>query len=34
MIEHIPEHVKTALLYFHSAGTTSDEFAPFLAQFT
>lgn len=33
MIEHIPEHVETALLYFHSAGTTSDEFAPFLPHF-
>jgi len=33
MFEQIPEHVETAFLYFHSAGTTSDEFAPFLAQF-
>ncbi len=30
MIEHIPEQVNAAFLYFHSAGTSSDEFAPFL----
>jgi hypothetical protein len=30
MIEHIPEQIDAALLYFHSAGTTSNEIAPFL----
>lgn len=33
MIEHIPEHVNTAFLYFHSAGTSSDELKPFLPHF-
>lgn len=32
MIEHVPEYIDSALLYFHSAGTTSAEFAPFLPQ--
>lgn len=30
MIEHIPEQIDAAFLYFHSAGRSSDEFAPFL----
>jgi len=33
MIEHAPEQVKTALLYFHSAGTSSEELTPFLPHF-
>ncbi len=31
MIEHIPQQVDSAFLYFHSAGMSSAEFAPFLA---
>lgn len=30
MIEHVPQQVESALLYFHSAGVTAAEFAPFL----
>lgn len=30
MIEHIPEHVENALLYFHSAGTSSAQITPFV----
>jgi hypothetical protein len=30
MIEHIPEQVDRALLYFHSAGETSEQLRPFL----
>lgn len=30
MIEHIPQQVDSAFLYFHSAGTTSEEINPFL----
>jgi predicted esterase len=30
MIEWIPQHVKKALLYFHSAGTNSTELLPFI----
>ncbi len=32
MIEHIPSQVETALLYFHSAGVTSEQLRPFLPQ--
>lgn len=32
MIEHVPQQVETAFLYFHSAGVTSDELKPFLPQ--
>jgi predicted esterase len=32
MIEHVPQQVDNALLYFHSAGVTSEEIRPFLAQ--
>jgi predicted esterase len=30
MIEHIPEQVENALLYFHSAGVSSEQLRPFL----
>ena len=30
MIEHIPQQVDNAFLYFHSAGTSSEEIKPFL----
>lgn len=30
MIEYIPDTIETALLYFHSAGTTAVEIAPFM----
>jgi len=30
MIEHSPDRVETALLYFHSAGVSSEELRPFL----
>jgi predicted esterase len=32
MIEHVPQQVDNALLYFHSAGRSSDEIKPFLPQ--
>ena len=32
MIEHVPQQVDNALLYFHSAGTSSEEITPFLPQ--
>jgi hypothetical protein len=32
MIEHAPQHVSQAFLYFHSAGKSSAEFNPFLPQ--
>ena len=32
MLEHIPQQVDNALLYFHSAGMSSEELKPFLAQ--
>ncbi len=34
MIEHVPQQVENALLYFHSAGVTSAEFEPFLPRLT
>jgi hypothetical protein len=32
MIEHVPQQIDSAFLYFHSAGVSSDEFKPFLPQ--
>jgi hypothetical protein len=32
MIEYVPQQVDNALLYFHSAGVTSEEIRPFLTQ--
>jgi predicted esterase len=32
MIEHVPQQIDKAFLYFHSAGTSSEELNPFLNQ--